>query len=207
MTGPLGPPDEDFPDVSVGSRTALSVTLGLLAIFVLAFWVTGIGRATHGPALLASAGLAASLILLSYMDLRTGLLLDAVTLPLIAAGLAWAALFTGAWVQALAGAALGYGLIAGLAAYWRKTRGYEGIGLGDAKLLAGGGAWVGVLGLPVILLIASILGLLAGVIVSSAPQSRQARLALPFGPCLGIGIWIVWCLTNVGLFNQSVPGT
>ena len=125
----------------------------------------------------------------------------------IAAGLAWAALFTGVWVQALAGAALGYGLIAGLAAYWRKTRGYEGIGLGDAKLLAGGGAWVGVLGLPVILLIASILGLLAGVIVSSAPQSRQARLALPFGPCLGIGIWIVWCLTNVGLFNQSVPGT
>ena len=114
---------------------------------------------------------------------------------------------TGAWVQALVGAALGYGLIAGLAAYWRKTRGYEGIGLGDAKLLAAGGAWVGVMGLPVILLIASILGLLAGVIVSSAPQSRQARLALPFGPCLRIGIWIVWCLTNVGLFNQSVPGS
>jgi leader peptidase (prepilin peptidase)/N-methyltransferase len=88
---------------------------------------------------------------------------------------------------------IGYALIAGLGWAWRTIRGYEGIGLGDAKLLAAGGAWVGIMGLPSILLIASGTGLLVSLIVSQRSRLSQDRIAIVFGPSLAFGIWVVWC--------------
>lgn len=210
MTEPQTEREDRFPDVSTGIKTAGIVTalsvIAYASVFIL------LASHAHGSAaiLIASLGLATALLILAYIDLRTGLLLDVINFPLIAAGIAWsvfAAPGTGVgWLHSVLGAALGYGLIAGLAYAWRRWRGYEGIGLGDAKLLAAGGAWVGVTMLPVILFVASTTGLLVALIVSLRSQSTGDRVALPFGPCLALGIWIVWCLTHSSFHILSVPG-
>lgn len=188
----------EFPEVGVGPGVALGITLASAIAYALIFVLSG--NATWDPplTLFASFGLGATLLLLSYIDLRTGLLPDLLTLPLIIVGLGYAALGGLDWHLALAGAVIGYLLIAGLALFWRRRRGYEGIGLGDAKLLAVGGAWVGPTLLPLILLIASALGIIfaLALTVSQKPRGASSRLALPFGPSLCLGIWVAWCVMD-----------
>ncbi|GAB5455311.1 MAG: hypothetical protein Hens2KO_15400 [Henriciella sp.] len=184
-------PDE-FPDVAMSARPALFILVLLALIYSIVFSFVGQFSNASSVDLIASVVLSVGLLALSYIDLRTGLLLDVLTLPLMALGLGYSA-WTGVWMSSLAGAILGYGMIAGLAYYWRKRRGYEGIGLGDAKLLAAGGAWVGVTGIPILLLIASSVGLVAAITVSRTTQSASDRMAIPFGPSLALATWMVWC--------------
>lgn len=171
---------------------ALIVTILLAIAYGGLFSFVGSANRTGALDLIASLGLGGALLLLSYIDLRTGLLPDILTWPLVALGLGYAA-HEEFLPMALTGAVLGYVLIAGLALFWRKSRGYEGIGLGDAKLLAAGGAWVGAFGLPVILLIASAIGLVAALTVSQRSHLAAEKVAIVFGPCLAFGIWAVWC--------------
>ncbi|MEL6692949.1 MAG: A24 family peptidase [Pseudomonadota bacterium] len=192
-------PDE-FPDVAMSARPALIILVLLAMLYAGAFVVFGQHVHSRLPDLIASGVLAAGLLTLSYIDLRTGLLLDILTLPLAILGLAYS-VWTGDWMLSLAGAILGYAMIAGLAYYWRVRRGYEGIGLGDAKLLAAGGAWVGVGGIPILLLIASSVGILAAITVSGKARSPSDRLAIPFGPSLALGTWVVWCGIDTVLLN------
>lgn len=186
-------PLDPFPDVRVRPQIALLLITGLSVVFAILFVGLASPARTQGVALYASLGLGTSLLVLSYLDLRTGLLLDVITLPLIVSGIAFVWLSDGSWLFALAGAVLGYVLIAGLGYVWRQMRGYEGIGLGDAKLLAAGGAWVGIAMLPVILLVASGAGLIGAVFVALKPQNNEDRVAIPFGPALAFGIWTAWC--------------
>lgn len=152
----------------------------------------GQGAGTH---LLLSAGLCLALFLAAAIDIASLRLPDLITLPLILAGLALSILteVTEPLSSAL-GAAAGYGLIAGLRSVWLRWKGIEGIGLGDAKFLAGLGAWTGIEGLPPILLIASAIGL-AVTLAFAALSRTQLRLAkIPFGPFLAIGGWATWWL-------------
>jgi leader peptidase (prepilin peptidase)/N-methyltransferase len=126
------------------------------------------------------------LLLLAVIDLRSRTLPDALTLPLIAAGLAEAALVPGETpADRLIGAALGYAAFAGLAALYRRLRGREGLGLGDAKLLAAGGAWLGWAALPMIVLLAATAALAAAFI---SGRTRAGSL-IAFGPWLAAAIW------------------
>mgnify|MGYP001799345041 CR=1 FL=1 len=191
---------DPLPDVGIEAKPALLILIGLAVVYVVAF--LAFGDRAYGTTidLVASAVLASVLLALSYTDLRTGLLFDAMTLPLILLGLGYAA-WNGAVLMSVAGAIVGYALVAGLAAYWRRARGYEGIGLGDAKLLAAGGAWVGLAGLPILLLIASGTGLIAALTVSKKARSAGEHVAIPFGPCLAMATWIVWCGIETLLFR------
>lgn len=184
--------DESFPEVRVHPARALMMTATLAGLYAFIFVVFGRQHLTTDVELISSLGLATGLLLLSYTDLRSGLLLDILTWPLVAFGIGYAA-YAGTLAFALYGAVIGYALIAGLGWAWRTIRGYEGIGLGDAKLLAAGGAWVGIMGLPSILLIASGTGLLVSLIVSQRSRLSQDRIAIVFGPSLAFGIWVVWC--------------
>ncbi|MEL7231476.1 MAG: A24 family peptidase [Pseudomonadota bacterium] len=136
-----------------------------------------------------SVGLAGALIALSTFDLNAHILPDVLTLPLLLAGLVMSGLCPVSLFWSGIGAAVGYGLIAGLRWLWLRRRGVEAIGLGDAKLLAAGGAWVGASGLPLMLLVASGLGLLAALLSARYFVDK----ALPFGVFLSIGIWVSWC--------------
>ena len=137
-------------------------------------------------------GLGLALLLLSAIDLDRLLLPDILTLPLIVSGLAYAGACHIGWPSALSGAAIGYGLIAALAWFWRYRFGREGIGLGDAKLLSAAGAWCGPTALPLILTLASFTGLFLIGLHSLRGAGSERNLVLPFGPLIGLSFWIVW---------------
>jgi leader peptidase (prepilin peptidase)/N-methyltransferase len=135
--------------------------------------------------------LASTLLALVLIDLRTMTLPDRLTLPLCAVGLGLAlAGVTLPMRDALLGAGIGYATIASIMHVYRRLRGRDGMGMGDAKLLAAGGAWVGWQALPLVLLVAA-LGTLAVVLLRT--RGRAARdLAVPFGPGLAGGIWLAF---------------
>lgn len=143
------------------------------------------------------AVLAGMLLALSYVDLREFRLPDKLTFPLMGLGLLYSFL-AGSMTAALIGAAIGYGAFVGIAFAFKRLRGIDGLGRGDAKLLAAGGAWAGWTGLPIIVLIASLLGiciaLLGPVLRKIKPETKSETPAnwIPFGPCLAVGIFAVW---------------
>ena len=147
----------------------------------------------------AGAALGWTLLALGVIDVRRLLLPDQLTLPLIPAGLAvtWAVAPDALADHALA-ALGGFLLFALLAWAYRRLRGREGIGLGDAKLLAAAGAWVSWQGLPGVILLAAAGGL-AGAIVKGFVTGRlEPTQPLPFGPYLAAGFWLVWLYGPIG---------
>jgi len=190
-------PSEDFPDVRISLRLALLAIIGLTGAYAVIFVLLGAGARSLPIELIASLGLATVLLLLSYIDLRTGLLPDLLTIPLGLTGLIYASLIEGYAIWSIGGAVVGYGLVAGLSSLWCRLRGYEGIGLGDAKLLGAIGAWVGLPALPIVLLIGSGLGILIALIGTQKEKTKTSRFAIPFGPFLAIGGWTAWCLEEM----------
>lgn len=146
----------------------------------------------HGADLasLALIGLCLTLLALAVIDLRTHLLPDLLTLPLLWAGLLYQLLFQPAFLQsAVIGAMAGYLVL--WAFYWlfKLITGKEGMGYGDFKLLAALGAWVGWPMLPLILVLSTTLGAIVGIVVQLLiPRLRGAPM--PFGPYLSLAGWI-----------------
>lgn len=130
------------------------------------------------------------LAVLSWIDLKTFRLPNNLTLPLILMGILQSWVLTGNIKASLLGAAIGYGVFVLIEIAFKKLRGVDGLGRGDAKLLAAGGAWCGWYGLPFIVLIASGMGLAALMFPSFRKLADEGRI--PFGPCLALGIFMVW---------------
>ena len=179
--------DATSPDLGM-SRIAALPWLGSLTIFCV---VVAVSQPVAVERPLVSGGLGAVLLTLAYCDLRWRRLPDVLTLPLIAAGLAVSVVDDRA-AAALAGAFLGYGVIWALRRTWMLLRATEGIGLGDAKLLAAAGAWLGAVKLPLVLLVASGAGLLLAIAIFVT--LRKKLRSLPFGPLLVAGFWLGWNL-------------
>lgn len=164
-----------------------------LAACAVALWAVLAGLPGWQPPIVA--GLGWTLLALAAIDLRHYLLPDLLTLPLVPAG--WLVAFAVAgWPVAAADAAVG--AVAGFVAIWavgwlyRRLRGREGIGLGDAKLLAGAGAWVGWQGLASVVLIAALLGIAAALLAALRRGQRlDPASRLPFGVFLALGTWLV----------------
>jgi leader peptidase (prepilin peptidase)/N-methyltransferase len=95
-----------------------------------------------------------------------------------------------ALLRASGWAFLGGGLIWGLRAIYFYVRGIEGMGLGDVKMMSISGAFLGWRGVIGVLLISSILGVVAGIILAIRSK-RGLETALPYGVCLGIASLIV----------------
>ncbi len=150
----------------------------------------------------AAAGLFAALIALSIIDARSFLLPDRITLPLIAGGLLYAWLSgLSLWPYAI-GAAVGYGAFVALEVGYLKLRGRDGLGRGDAKLLAAAGAWCGWDLLPFIVLLAALAGLLFIALQTITTKAAlTAQTQLPFGPFLALGFAVVWIAERVVVFG------
>jgi leader peptidase (prepilin peptidase)/N-methyltransferase len=143
--------------------------------------------------ILAGAVLAAALIAASVIDLRTLRLPDVITLPLTAAGVAIAHILT--WddgLQRLLAAAAGFLMLALVREIYFRWRARQGLGLGDAKLMAAAGAWTGLAALPSVLLWACALALAAIAALAASGQRVTSATAIPFGPFLAAGMWLVW---------------
>jgi leader peptidase (prepilin peptidase)/N-methyltransferase len=167
-----------------------------LAGLVLGAWA---GLSFTGPVAVLGALFAVALLLIAVIDAEHFWLPNILTLPLGAAGLAASAFIgPGSLVDHLLGAVIGYAALAGLAALYKRLRGRDGLGRGDARLLAALGAWVGWAGLPSVVVWASLAGLswvLARVIARRAPSLDTA---LPYGTYLAIGGWLTWLYGPLG---------
>ncbi|MDB5406571.1 MAG: type 4 prepilin peptidase 1 [Rhodospirillales bacterium] len=142
----------------------------------------------------ASCCLGWTLLALALIDAREFVLPDFLTLPLVLLGLlaSWIIAGTGL-LDHILGAACGLTSIVVLRWLYYLVRRREGIGLGDAKLLAAAGAWVSWTGLASVVLIGALTGLsamLARRWRTGEPLSYADRV--PFGAFLCLGTWLVW---------------
>lgn len=181
--GELGAPssNRDQPSIS-----ALPILFTTILCLILSAWAIGV----HGWTLAAVLSMAFAWfgVVLAGIDLRVQLLPDRLVLPLGMLGLAanGFGIFCTA-EAAIFGAVAGFLVLWGINALHRLLRGYDGMGLGDAKLLAACGAWLGVHQLAMVVLIAASLGIIAGII----HRIRQgASKPFAFGPYLIFAAWL-----------------
>jgi leader peptidase (prepilin peptidase)/N-methyltransferase len=158
-----------------------------------------------GPTWAAAGGLLLTwtLIACAGIDVRTQLLPDQLTLPLLWLGLilALVPLFVGA-KSAILGAAIGY--LSLWSVYWlfKLLTGKEGMGYGDFKLLAALGAWMGPLAVLPVILLSSLIGAVVGGSMILA-RRHQAQVPIPFGPFLAAAGW-VWLVAGDVLLHGYV---
>lgn len=186
------------PDVDVLTGTLVGASLAAAGA-VLAF-----GLALLPPvAAVATAILAFAMVLVTLTDVRHYIIPDVVSLPAIPLGIiANIAVFhSGDWSAGLwesfLGAAIGGGVFLLLREGYFRLRGVEGLGLGDVKLAAVAGAWLGPFPLPTVCLLASLAAILAVVVRAVLPGSRQSistQARLPFGSFIAPFILIFWLM-------------
>lgn len=160
-------------------------------IEVAALGLAGIALWLAGPTWLAMVWLVflLALIALTLIDLDHYLAPDAITLPVMWLGLLVAA-FGAAPIplrDAVFGAAAGY-LFLWLpgALYTWKNPGQIGMGLGDAKMLAMVGAFLGPVAIPYVVLVACVVGL-----AYALPLKKRGVVHIPFAPAIAAGAFIV----------------
>ena len=163
------------------------VELVTMLLVLACVWRFGFGWRGCGAMLLSSF-----LVALSGIDLRTRLLPDQLTLPLMWLGLI--ACIENLYIgqkSALLGVMAGYFSL--WSVYWlfKQLTGKEGMGHGDFKLLAALGAWVGLKGIIPIVLLSSLVGAVVGSIWLAA-KGRDRATPIPFGPYLAAAGWIVF---------------
>jgi leader peptidase (prepilin peptidase)/N-methyltransferase len=127
---------------------------------------------------------------IALIDIRHGIIPDGLNLAIAALGLVKAAAADGlrAGAETIVGAiAVGaiFWLLRRLYFAWRKI---DGLGLGDVKLLAASTPWIGIAGIPMLLLVASLAALVAAGGLRLAGQTMTRQTSLPFGPFLAIGL-------------------
>jgi leader peptidase (prepilin peptidase)/N-methyltransferase len=170
------------------ARFHIAIELAALGV---AGWAT---MAASDPARLwAGCVLGWLLLALAWTDAEHLLLPDALTLPLLLLGLAatWALDPQHLTAHAL-GAAAGYLAFSSLAWLYAKLRRRDGLGLGDAKLLAAAGAWLGWAALPMVVVAAALGALALAGVRAVAEGGVRPGAALAFGPFLAAALWLMW---------------
>jgi leader peptidase (prepilin peptidase)/N-methyltransferase len=100
------------------------------------------------------------------------------------------------YINSLIGGVFGFLIIWLIIFFYKKVRKKEGMGLGDAKLLAVIGFWFGWFSIPFTIFISSIVALIF-VVPSLINKSRKMSSQIPFGPYIIIG-----CILYVSFSNQ-----
>ncbi len=168
-------------------KTSISARYPLLEVLTAALFAGAGWRFGAQPVALLWCAVLAVLVALAAIDWDTTLLPDSMTLPLLWAGLAAAALgWTVPLPEALWGAFAGY--LSLWSIYWlfKKTTGKEGMGFGDFKLLGALGAWLGWQAILPIVLMASVIGAIVGIAMKLTRGLREGGY-VPFGPFLAGG--------------------
>jgi leader peptidase (prepilin peptidase)/N-methyltransferase len=147
-----------------------------------------VGMWYYGPSLLLAQRLlfGCVLIVLFAIDLEHHLLPNVITLPAIAIGFIFSFFTEPGWVASLIGIGLGGGLLFAVAEAYYRIRKEEGLGMGDVKMLAMIGAFLGWKLTIVALMMASFTGSLVGIGVLASGRGGM-KFALPFGTFLALG--------------------
>lgn len=135
-------------------------------------------------------GACMTLLVLAVIDLRTYLLPDILTLPLLWAGLLYQLIFQPLMLSsAVMGAIAGYLVLWSFYWLFKLITGKEGMGFGDFKLLAALGAWLGWSMLPLLLIVSAGIGAIIGLLIQTASPRLRGQ-PMPFGPFLALAGWV-----------------
>ena len=132
-----------------------------------------------------------ALIIIFFIDLKHFIIPDAVTFPLMIIGFLKSfdpnlnEIFPN-YINSLIGGCFGYGIIWGIIFFYKKFKNKEGMGLGDAKLLAVVGFWFGLDSIPFVIFLSSVIALLV-VIPDLIRKTKKMSTQIPFGPYIIIG--------------------
>jgi leader peptidase (prepilin peptidase)/N-methyltransferase len=128
--------------------------------------------------------------LLAWIDIRHGIIPDWLNLAIAGLGIVKTLMIDEPYAALQA---IGEGVAIG-ALFWLLRRLYfayrevQGLGLGDVKFLAAAGIWVGMTGLPMLLLVGTLTALVCAGIVHLTRRSLTAETSMPFGPFLAAGL-------------------
>jgi leader peptidase (prepilin peptidase) / N-methyltransferase len=157
------------------------VELVTCALFVAVVWMS-----PTGPLIVSRLVLGCALIVLFVIDLEHQILPNVITLPGIAIGLALSLVAPPGILNAIIGAALGAGVLYAIAAGYYLVRKEEGMGMGDVKMLAMIGAFLGWQAVLLTLILSSFSGAVIGIAILATSRGSM-RYALPFGTFLALG--------------------
>ncbi len=148
------------------------------AVFVAGYLIYGLT-----PMLAARLLFASSMIVLFVIDLRHRILPNVITLPGVVVGFALSFFLPPGWLSSLIGLLAGGGVLFAIGEAYYRLRGVEGMGMGDVKMLAMIGAFLGWPLTLVTLVLASLVGSVVGVAVLASGRGGM-KAALPFGTFL-----------------------
>jgi leader peptidase (prepilin peptidase)/N-methyltransferase len=160
------------------------IEVATAALFVLAVLARGAGLES---AMLCA--LALGLVIAAAADLDRQVIPDLVLLVLLPLGLGYRAALGLPWSDTVGGLVAALALAGALRWLGARLRGREALGLGDVKLLAVAGAWVGLAALPWFLVAAGVLGL-----ALALAWRRHGGETFPFGPALAAALYgaVLW---------------
>jgi leader peptidase (prepilin peptidase)/N-methyltransferase len=151
------------------------------ALFAAAYWY-------YGPSLLLVSRVVfgCALLVLFAIDLEHHLLPNVITVPGIVVGFAFSFLTAPGWLSSLVGIAIGGGVLFAVAEGYYRLRHEEGLGMGDVKMLAMIGAFLGWQLTLMTLMLGSVAGSIVGLAII-ALRRGDMKYALPFGTFLAMG--------------------
>ena len=141
-----------------------------------------------------------SFLIIFFIDLKHYIIPDVLTFPMMALGFFksfdpnLSPIFPN-YINSLLGGIIGYGIIWLLIIFYKKIRNKEGMGLGDAKLLAVIGFWFGWISIPFVIFLSSVTALII-VTPDLLKKSKKLTSEIPFGPYIIIGTFIYLLFQN-----------
>ena len=157
------------------------VELATMAMFLAHYWAIG-----PTPLLVVRIAFGCAMVVLFAIDLEHQILPNAITLPGILVGLAASLWLPPGLPSALIGVVAGGGSLWLLFAIWKWLRGVEALGMGDVKMLAMVGAFLGWEQVILTLVLSSVAGSLVGLgLIASGRGSLGSKL--PYGTFIALG--------------------
>ena len=132
-----------------------------------------------------------ALIVIFFIDLKYFIIPDIITFPLMIIGFFKSfdpnlnEIFPN-YINSLIGGCFGYGIIWAIIFFYKKFKNKEGMGLGDAKLLAVVGFWFGLDSIPFVIFLSSVIALIV-VLPDLIRKTKKMSTQIPFGPYIIIG--------------------
>lgn len=167
-------------------RVRIGVQYPLVEAITAAVFVSGYFIYGWTPLLAARLLFACAMIVLFVIDLHHRILPNVITLPGVVIGFLISLFLPPGWLSSLIGLLAGGGALFAIGEGFYRLRGYEGLGMGDVKMLAMIGAFLGGPLMLVTLVLASFAGSIVGIGLLISRRGDM-KAALPFGTFLAVG--------------------
>jgi len=167
-------------------RAAISAMYPIVEAITAAVFVVGYVIYGLTPLLAVRVVFACAMIVLFAIDLRHHILPNAITLPGVIVGFLFSIFLPPGWLSSLIGLLAGGGILFAVGEAYYRLRGVEGLGMGDVKMLAMIGAFLGWQLMIFTLVMASLAGSIIGIALVLTRRGGM-QYALPFGTFLAVG--------------------